>query len=368
MLPASRWNVDQTGYLYRQLCSWENLVLAWKKARKGKRGRAAAASFELRAGEELLALQAELLDHTYRPGSYQSFAIRDPKRRWISAAPFRDRVVHHALCNLLEPIFERRFIADSYANRRGRGTHAALTRCQTFARRHRFYLPCDVEQFFAAIDHEILLGLLEKRIRDEGVLWLCARLLASGDGVLRDEYSMRFFPGDDLFALCRPRGLPIGNLTSQFWANVCLDPLDQLVKRRLRCKAYLRYVDDFVLFSDSKTQLGQWREAIIHFLEGLRLTLHEPPCQPRPVEEGIPFLGWVVFPHRVRLKRRKGIAYRRRLAGLIAAYQRGDLAWAELWASIQGWVSHARSGDTEGLRRAMFRDLRILPPAGRTDR
>jgi retron-type reverse transcriptase len=144
-------------HLYPQITSWENLLLAWRKARKGKRGRPPAATFEWNAAENLLTLQRELEQKSYRPGGYVSFTIHEPKRRLISAAPFRDRVVHHALCNVIEPIFERRFIHDSYANRRGKGTHAALDRCQHFARHHRYVLQADIAQFFPAIDHKILL-------------------------------------------------------------------------------------------------------------------------------------------------------------------------------------------------------------------
>ncbi len=167
---------------------------------------------------------------------------------------------------------------------------------------------------------------------------------------------MRYFPGDDLFAVNRPRGLPIGNLTSQFWANVYLDPLDHFVKRRLRCPAYLRYVDDGLLFADSKKSLWEWRAAIIEFLESLRLTLHESSCQPRPVTEGIPFLGFIVFPHHRRLKRRKAVAFRRRLKHLLAAYERGEVDRDAVRASVRGWVNHARFAQTQGLRRRLFRE------------
>ena len=135
-------------HLYPQVCTWENLYAAWRKARLGKRGRAPAATFEYRLEEKLLQLQRELRDQSYRPGPYSNFYIHEPKRRLISAAPFRDRVVHHALCNVIEPLFERRFIHDSYANRVGKGSHKALDRCQEYMRRFRYVLQCDVRQFF----------------------------------------------------------------------------------------------------------------------------------------------------------------------------------------------------------------------------
>ncbi len=341
-------------YLYPQVCAWENLYLAWRKARKGKRGREPAATFEFDLEANLLRLQQELETKTYQPGPYRSFYIHDPKRRLISAAPFRDRVVHHALCNVIEPLFERRFIFDSYANREGRGTHRALDRCQKFARRFPYVLQCDVRQFFPSIDHAILKEILGRVIADPDVMWLVDRILESGEGVLSEEYQMVYFPGDDLFAVNRPRGLPIGNLTSQFWANCYLDPFDHFVKRELRCKGYLRYVDDFLLFADDQRVLWAWREAVIERLARLRLTIHEERAHPYPVTEGIPFLGFVIYPNHRRLKRRNVVNYRRRLRCLLAAYAAAAIPLDRVDASIQGWINHARYGDTWGLRRAVL--------------
>jgi RNA-directed DNA polymerase len=314
--------------------------------------------------DNLVQLQAELRGKSYRPGAYASFYIHEPKRRLISAAPFRDRVVHHCLCNVIEPLFERRFIADSYANRVGKGTHRALDRCQQFARRNRYVLQFDVRQFFPSIDHAVMRDILGRVIADEDVKWLVDRILASGIGVLSEEYDMVYFPGDDLLAAQRPRGLPIGNLTSQFWANCYLDPFDHFVKRELRCKAYLRYVDDFLLFSDDKHQLLAWREAIIERMTGRRLTIHEERAQVRPATEGIPFLGFVVFRHRRRLKRRKGIAYGRRLRALAEQYADGGITLEQVTASVQGWVNHARYGDTLALRGVLLGGVIVPSPQG----
>ena len=166
----------------------------------GKRGKAPVADFMRNQEDELLTLQDELQTKTYTPGPYHSFYIHDPKRRLISAAPFRDRVVHHALCQVIQPIWERRFIHDCYANRLGRGTHRALDRAQQFARRYAYFLQCDVRQYFPSIDQELLYAELARRFADPDVLWLCKRILASGAGVLAGEYEMVYFPGDDLLA------------------------------------------------------------------------------------------------------------------------------------------------------------------------
>jgi len=339
-----------TSSLYASITAWENLLSAYRKAARGKRGKASTAQFEHQIADKLLALQQALTTHTYRPGRYVNFVIHDPKLRKISAAPFRDRVTHHALCNLIEPLFERSFIFDSYANRVGKGTHRAVDRCQQFARRYRYVLRCDVVQFFPSLDLALLSAELKGHIRDEDTLWLCDQIIRSGAGVLAGEYNMVYFPGDDLFAIDRPRGLPIGNLTSQFWANCYLNPFDHFVKRELRCPAYLRYVDDFALFSDHKAELWAWKRAILERLGAWRLTLHETAAQVAPVESGIPWLGFVVYPTHRRVKARNVVKFSRRLCARWAEYVAGHISFAEFDASVQGWINHVRYADTWGLR------------------
>lgn len=325
-------------------------MLAYHKAARGKRGKATTARFEHQLADRLLALQHDLTTYTYQPGRYVHFVIHDPKLRKISAAPFRDRVAHHALCNLIEPVFERSFIFDSYANRVGKGTHRAVDRLQHFARRYRYVLRCDVVQFFPSLDHERLYAELARHIHDDDTLWLCNRILQSGAGVLADEYDMVYFPDDDLFAIDRPRGLPIGNLTSQFWANCYLNPFDHFVKRELHCPAYLRYVDDFALFANDKAQLWEWKQAVVERLAAWRLTIHESAAQVAPVESGIPWLGFVVYPTHRRIKARNVVKFTRRLHARWAEYAAGDISFGEFDASVQGWINHVRYADTWGLR------------------
>lgn len=358
---------SEDAFVFDRLCSWENLLAAFRLAARGKRGRPNVAAFEVRLEDQLLELQCQLSDGSYRPGPYASFWIHEPKRRLISAAPFRDRVVHHALCQVIEPGFERSFVAGSFANRRGKGTHRALDLAQRLARRHRYVLQADVRQFFPSLDHASLRAEIARKVLDLRVLGLVDRILASGDGLLGEAYDMVFFPGDDLLAAARPRGLPIGNLTSQFWANVYLNGFDHFVKRDSRCGGYVRYVDDVLLFGDDTRRMWSWRDDVITRLAGLRLTLHSG-AHPRPVSEGVPFLGFVVYPDRRRLKRRKGLHFRPRLVRLYRESRNGDRPFTDVSLAVRGWVNHVRYANSIGLRKAILAVSSSFGEADRGDR
>ena len=353
--------------MYESIHDWHNILMAYSAAAAGKRGKIAAAHFEYRLEDNLITLQNDLREKTYQPGPYESFYIHDPKKRLISAAPFRDRVVHHALCNVIEPIFEKSFIHDSYANRIGKGTHRAIDRAQWFSRRFKYVLPCDVRQYFPSIDHQVLRKILARKIKDPDTLWLIDRILNSGIGVLKESYDMVYFPEDDLFTINRPRGLPIGNLTSQFWANCYLDGFDHFVKRELQCKGYVRYVDDMLLFGDDKKQLWKWKASLIKRLQTLRLTIHKQRAQVQPVRAGFPFLGFTLYPNKRRLKRRKGISFSRKLRLQARECAKGNSPFEPMIDSVNGWINHVRYGDTRALQEAIL--CPILHPLffGRSD-
>lgn len=347
--------------LFERLWTFENLWLAFHQARKGKRSKAAVAMFEYHLESNLLTLERELRDGSYRPGGYRHFYIQEPKTRKISAAPFRDRVVHHALCAVIQPIWEARFIDNSFACRVGKGTHRALDRAQGYARRYRYVLQGDIVQFFPSIDHQILRGLLARRIADPQTMALIEHLLASGAGVLDSEYTPQWFPGDDLLTpLERPRGLPIGNLTSQFWANVYLHELDTFVTQHLRCGAYVRYADDWLLFGDDKAVLHAQCQQIAGLLANLRLVLHDRKTQVYPVATGIPFLGFRLFPTYRRLKRPNVVRFKRRMRALLEQFADGTIPFDRLQASVSGWVAHARHGSTYRLREQLLSGI-VIP-------
>ncbi len=182
---------------FERVAAWDNLLMAFRRAARGKRGARSAAAFEYRVADRLLTLHDELVHGRYQPGPYVHFHIHEPKLRKISASPFRDRVVHHALCQVIEPRFEHLFIADSYANRVGKGTHRAVDRLQTFSQKYRYVLRADVVQHFAALDHAVLRATLAKVIPEHDVMHLVNIIITSGIGVLDDTYTMKWYPGDD---------------------------------------------------------------------------------------------------------------------------------------------------------------------------
>lgn len=344
--------MQRYGHLWGRMISFENLLRAAEKAMRGKRFRPSTSRFHFYLEQELWQLHRELAGKTYQPGRYRTFHVFEPKKRMISAAPYRDRVVHHALTGMLEPIFERSFIHDSYACRKGKGTHAAVRRTQDFSRKFRYVWKADIRKFFPSMDHQVLKRLIARKIKDPDVRWLADRII---DGSNPQESITMWFPGDDLFTPGeRRRGIPIGNQTSQFFANVYLDPLDHFIKDRLAVKAYVRYVDDFLAFSNSKSHLAEIRQQVAELLSGLRLGLHSTKNVIFPVSEGIRFLGYRVFStHRLIVKENVH-RFRRRARKMQRQYHEWEIGPGEVRQRLMSWCGHARQADTYQLRRRLF--------------
>lgn len=349
--------MKRLGDVWSGVVSFDNLWMAWRKARRGKRSRAPVQHFALDLEGHLLQLQAELDAGTYRPGTYRQFTVYERKPRVISAAPFRDRVVHHAVMNVLETPLDRRFIFDSYACRVGKGTHAAVDRYQQWAQRWPYVLKLDVRRYFPSIDHEILKEELRRYLKDRRVLELLDTIIdlspPSGE---RDPV---YLPGDDLLTpLERRTGIPIGNLTSQFFANLYLNRFDHWVKGTLGVNGYLRYVDDLVILSHDKGQLVEWRLAIRDYLaRENRLRLHPNKGQIMPVAAGINLLGYQVWPRRRRLANQNGYRFRRRLRRLLMRFRDGRIERERLEASIQAWIGHSAHAETRSLRRELLSEV-----------
>ncbi len=343
--------------LYPQICDKENLWLAYRRSRRGKRFQINVAGFEYNLEQNLAELHRELTEQTYKPGWYTNFYITEPKKRKISAAPFRDRVVHHAICNVIEPVFEKAFIYDTYACRKEKGTHKAILRFSEYSRKNKYALKCDIKKYFPSIDHQILKGLIRRKIACKQTLWLIDKII---DNSNPQEEALEYYPGDDLFTPGeRRKGIPIGNLTSQFFANIYLNGLDHYAKETLFCRSYIRYCDDFVLLSDDKRQLGTWKKEIVCYLQDLRLKLHENKSQAFPVNAGVTFLGLRVFPSYRRLAKNNLIMALRRLKRLKKALAKGEVSMENCKNSIMAWFGHARWADTYKLRQKIAADWEL---------
>ncbi|MDP2750440.1 MAG: reverse transcriptase domain-containing protein [Nanoarchaeota archaeon] len=338
--------------LWRELCSYENLELAFKKARKHKTLKRDVAEFEKNLEENLLQIRVDLLFNSYKPMPLETFIIRDPKTRKISKSDFRDRVVHHALCNIIEPIFEKSFIYDSFANRFGKGTLKAVERFDCFKRkvsknntRKSFVFKADIRHYFDAVDHNTLVSIIKNKIKDKRIIWLIKTILCNHRTKEKDK------------------GMPLGNLTSQFFANVYLDELDYFVKHKLKADFYIRYVDDFVILHTNKNKLEVWKTEINSFLgESLKLELHPEKSKINELNKGVCFLGFRVFYHHRLLKKSNLQSMQRKLASLKENFENGKTDYDEVYSSIQGWLAYATHGNSHNLKKKYLKNIETLFP------
>jgi len=343
--------------LWQQLVSFENIFLAFTKAVKGKGYKLYVLEFMKDFEHNILALQQSLINKSYQPGNYTAFFIYEPKKRMISAAPFADRIMHHCVINVIGPIFEATFVSQSYANQVNKGTHRAIRDVQSAMRLHRYVLHCDIRKYFPSIDHEILKNIIRRKIKDPDILWLINLIIDSSNP---QEPVLDYFPGDDLLAPAdRRRGLPIGNLTSQFFANVYLTGFDHFVKQQLDCRFYYRYVDDMVVVASDKNYLWNICYEMGCYLEGLRLRLHPYKQHVRPVDRGIRFLGQIIYPDRRLLPKKNIRRFMRRMKKFQKLYAEGVVAFEQVNHSFQSWLGHAKQAHTYSLRRSLLGKIKF---------
>jgi retron-type reverse transcriptase len=343
--------------LYEKLCSYDNLLLAYRKAKRGKGRKWYVKEFEANLEKNLLKLEYELRSTTYTPSPMKRFVIDEPRTRIISASHFRDRIVHHAICNILEPIFEKVFICDSYASRKNKGTHAALECFDYFKRKvsgngkmlpnaknrnqiYGYVLKADIKHYFDSVDHETLLRIIKKKIADERVLSLIKKII--------DNHECKV-PG---------KGMPIGNLTSQFFANVYLNELDYFVKHNLKAKYYIRYLDDFVVLNSSKERLEFCKVQINDFLKTIGLQLHSDKSKVIPLHKGIRFLGFRIFYHFKMPKKGNLRKIRHRIDYFTDLYKDGIMRRHEVFEHVEGWNAYAMHANTYKMRRRMMKNLK----------
>ncbi len=345
--------------LYEQLCSWKNLLLAYNKARTHKNNKSSVKKFSKHYAIELALLRHELCNKTYQPRPLKTFILRDPKTRTICVSDFRDRVVHHALINILQPIFEPRFISDSYASRKNKGTLKAIQRFDTFERQvtingtrkmpsstddskyilQGYVFKADIYHYFESVDHEVLLNIISRRIKDDDILWLIKQVLGNYKTDIANK------------------GMPLGNWTSQFFANIYLNELDQFVKQQLRIKYYIRYVDDFVILHNSKFTLQNYEIKIREFISKLKLMLHPNKCSISPLHRGTAFLGYRIYYHHKLVRLRNLRKVRSKLKNHLDDYENNLVDATKIFSTLRGWRAYAMHANTHRLREQIMREL-----------
>ncbi len=301
----------------------------------------------------LLQLKHELETGTYKPRQLKQFVIRDPKTRLISASDFRDRVVYHALCNIIQTIFEKSFIYDSHANQINKGSSKAVERFDVFKKKVSengrllnkpldnnmvigYVLKADIEHFFDTVDHQVLMYCIKRKIKDEKVLDLIQKIL--------DNHKIQE----------TGKGMPIGNLTSQFFANLYLNELDYFVKQKLEVKFYIRYVDDFVLLDKSKEKLERVKIQINEFLKTINLQLHLEKSKIYPLHKGVKFLGFRIFYNYKLLNKRNIRKMECRIEQFEQKYREGKITKEDIQRSCVSWFGYAQQADTYALRQKIM--------------
>ena len=330
--------------LFEQIYSFQNLFNAYLKARKNKRYKEDVLLFTANLEENLIQLQNELIYKTYEPGSYREFYVYDPKTRLVMAAPFKDRVLHHALCNIIEPIYERRFIYHSYACRQNRGTHAGVACTERFMRKAMrkyeavYCFKADVRKYFQSINHNVLRAIIRRKISCKDTLWLIDKIISSTvqDGEIN------------------PIGLPVGNLTSQLFANVYLNELDYYMKHTKHNEFYVRYMDDFlVLHHDKRYLQALWSDTAAFLHDSLALQLNQKTAI-FPISQGIDFLGYRIWPRRKILRKGNVKRIKRIVKKFEREHQANNINIERVRAVLASWLGHAKRADVPVLRQKIL--------------
>lgn len=340
-------NKNEERELYKEVCSFENIELAFNGARKGKTLKSYVIKFEEELDDNLKLLQHELVTGTYKPKPLVTFILRDPKTRKISKSDFRDRIVHHAICNVIEPLFDKTFIYDNYANRIGKGTFKAIERFDYFKKkvstndtRTCYVLKADVKHYFETVDHKILMLILQRKIKDEKLLNLI--------NIILSNYTTKE----------QSKGIPLGNLTSQFFANIYLNELDQFAKHKLRAKYYIRYVDDFVILHENPNILEDYKKKIDDYLRiKLELGLHPDKSKIVKLKSGIGFLGFRIFFHQRLVRKKNLLKFEKKFNEMRKLYKDDIIPREKVLERFEGWLAYVRNADTYKYRKHLVREF-----------
>lgn len=348
--------------IYDQIYSWENLYWSYENAGKGKWFRDDVVRFSANFEEELINIQNHLMYQTYAVGRYREFYVYEPKKRLIMALAFRDRVVQWAIYRQLEPLFDKQFIYDSYGCRKGKGTHRAADRLQYWMRAvtrkpdEWYYLKLDISKYFYRVDHDCLMRILRNKIDDERTLWLLKTIITC-------EHKAFGLPAGVDPDQCEPEdrlndvGMPIGNLTSQLFANIYLNELDQYAKHDLKLRHYIRYMDDVIILHPDKKYLAEVKEQIEIFLqENLRLDLNNKTAI-RKVKSGIEFVGFRIYPTHRKLKKKSTKKMKSRLQYLSREYARGNASLETVRSSVMSYYGIMQHFNSYGLCRHISQNI-----------
>ncbi|WPZ18931.1 reverse transcriptase domain-containing protein [Geobacillus subterraneus] len=353
--------MKRLGHLYERIVDYENLYNAYLNARKNKRFRGDVLEFSHNLEENLIQIQNELIYKTYKVGRYREFYVYDPKKRLVMALPFKDRVVQWAIYRVLEPVFDRQFIYDSYACRKGKGVQKAADRLQYWlrkldrGRKNPYYLKLDISKYFYRIDHDVLMGILRRKVKDQDVLWLLEKIVRSEDTKFGIPLGDHDFEQERIDGV----GMPIGNLTSQLFANLYLNELDQYAKHELHLHYYIRYMDDVIVLHESKQELRKVLEEIDIFLRSeLRLQLNNKTAI-RPIRQGIEFVGYRIWPTHRKLKKKTAKKMKRRLKYLKRAYARGEVDADEIRSTLMSYLGLMKHANCHRLRQKILRGLTL---------
>lgn len=346
--------------LFLKLTDIKNIVEAYNEASASKHFRKASLFFEKNLASNLKQIQISIKTKKYTHGNYRFFKIYDQKEREISAAPLKDRIVHHAIYQIIEPTFNKIFIFDSFANRKNKGSHKAIKRLQFFIKKTKnksskvYCLKCDISKCFPSVNKGILLKLIEKRIKNPDIIWLIEEILNSFQ--TSGQFDHLFKPNSP-FRKYKNKGIPIGNLTSQLFVNIYLDPLDKFIKHQIKAKYYLRYVDDFIILHPSKKFLHQILEKIEKWLNSnLYMELHPKKRTIFSIDKGIDFLGFVVFERHCFLRKSNKEKFRKNLKIMKKLYLEDKIDKEKIQASITSWLAHCQNANTDRLRRRIFEE------------
>lgn len=363
-------NIERTlmkryGYLYEQIYDFENLYFAYLKARENKRYRPDVLEFTANLEENLIQIQNELIWKMYEVGRYREFYVFEPKKRLIMALPFKDRVIQWAIYRVLNPLFDKSFIDNSYACRVGKGTHVAADMLQHRLRQvnrrpdRHYYLKMDISKYFYRVDHDVAIKILRRRIKDEDVIWLMAKIIKSEN--MAFGLPLHVEPGDCLKEdRIYFKGMPIGNLTSQLLANIYLNELDQFCKHELKIRYFIRYMDDFVILHHDKKYLHEVKMRIERFLnEDLELHLNNKTCI-RPIDVGLEFVGFRMWPTHRKMKKKSAKKMKRRLRYVQKAYARGEASFDDVNSTVQSYLGILKHCDSYFLRQAIFNDFVLI--------